>query len=410
MSRIAGIMRNRRKIHIFGRERIITEHRDEFYTFGRKKFGPFLFGFVRWLYAELVKKGYDKVFFFSRDGYMMQKAFALVNKKGISSHYVYFSRKSLQQALLWRCEDFEDSLRFLPWKHYISIGDLLCYYGFGSTEREKMAENGGFDLDDAVPYDELKHSRLAERLYRENRERINTASKEQEQLLKAYTEQEDMRGRCAVVDIGWHGNMQYYLEQFAANNNIDLRPEGFYIGIDPTSSLRSPVSGYMYAPGSMEHRKHLLCFLGCFEKLLQSTEGSADGYRQDENGHVLPVLRQYEYENDGDIIGAIKQWQQGALDTVKKLCRSDRNIPDSELTAPLIHFGMYPGMNDVKLFSFFYNTDGRKTWYTAQKPLYRYRPKELLRDLADSPWKTGFLRSVFRLPFPYYLIYRILKK
>ena len=54
--------------------------------------------------------------------------------------------------------------------------------------------------------------------------------------------------------------------------------------------------------------------------------------------------------------------------------------------------------------------DGRKTWYTAQKPIYRYHPKELLRDLADSPWKTGFLRSVFRLPFPYYLIYRILKK
>ena len=84
--------------------------------------------------------------------------------------------------------------------------------------------------------------------------------------------------------------------------------------------------------------------------------------------------------------------------------------PDESLCNPLLRFGRKPSLADTKLFSFFYNTDGSKAYYTSQKPLYRYRPKELIRALSDSPWKTGFMKSAFKVPLPYYTVYRLMKK
>ena len=380
-----------------------------YYTFGSERFGPFLFGFVRWLHDELTRKHYDKVFFFSRDGYMMKKAFDLISSGGIKSEYVYVSRKSLRQTLFWNCNDHESALQFLSWKRYYSLTELLDYYGISADDWE-AARNGSVDVSTVIPFDQLRSSSLARRVYEENRSRIRTESMQQAQYLSAYLKQIGMTGRCAVVDIGWHGNMQYYLDVFAKDNLPDLQPEGFYIGICPVQQLTSPVNGYLYTADHLTHQKHLLCFLGCLERLLQSLEGSASGYQQDENGRILPRLQDYEYAGQQQITDAISQWQRGALDTVRKLSGSEQNLSDQELTAPLLRFGMYPRMEDVKLFSSFYNTDGIRIWYTAQKPLYRYRPKELLRALAESPWKTGFLRSVFRIPFPYYWIYCLLKK
>ena len=64
---------------------------------------------------------------------------------------------------------------------------------------------------------------------------------------------------------------------------------------------------------------------------------------------------------------------------------------------------------DIKLFSFFYNTDGVKEYYTSQKGLLKYKPKELLMALSNSVWKTGFMKSVFKIPLPYFYIYSWMK-
>ena len=77
---------------------------------------------------------------------------------------------------------------------------------------------------------------------------------------------------------------------------------------------------------------------------------------------------------------------------------------------PLVEFGKSPPLWGVKLFSFFYNVDGTKQHFVAQKPLWKYRPKELLHDLSNSVWKTGFMKSVLKVPFPYFKIYDILRK
>ena len=77
---------------------------------------------------------------------------------------------------------------------------------------------------------------------------------------------------------------------------------------------------------------------------------------------------------------------------------------------PPAAIGKNPTIKMVKLFSFFYNTDGEKEYYVSQKKLVQYKPRELMHALSNSVWKTGFLKSVFKIPFPYFYIYRIFRK
>ena len=382
---------------------------NKYYEFGYNKFGPFLFGFARWLKRELINSGYEKVYFFSRDGYMMQKAFDLLNDTGIKSDYVYTSRKSLRQPLLYHCNGFEESLAYLSRERYISYGKLLEYYGFDELEQKDIAKTEGVRPDDAKPYDEIEGDVHARHLYETYETIIRERSQEQDRLLLQYTEQKGMRDRFAIVDVGWHGNMQRYLELFMQRHNLGNEFEGYYLGILPNMPLATGVHGYVYDPERPKMQKKMLCFFGVCEKLLQGFEGSTSGYMR-EGKDVLPKLMSYEYEDNRQVMEAIELWQEGALAYVRGAVEQDIDLSDENLCNPLLRFGRKPSLSDTRLFSFFYNMDGSKAYYTSQKPLYKYRPKELIRSLSDSPWKTGFMKSVFKLPLPYYTVYRMMKK
>ncbi|MBQ1663592.1 MAG: hypothetical protein II057_03465, partial [Clostridia bacterium] len=201
-------------------------------------------------------------------------------------------------------------------------------------------------------------------------------------------------------------------EEFARLSGRDLTVSGFYVGMNPENPVAGSAEGYLYNKEDLTLRKSLLCFFGGLEKLFQSLEGSTDGYVR-ENGTVVPVCAAYEYEGDTQIQGFIREWQQGALDFVAYAGDDPYAEKVTDLrdwAMPLIEFGKSPTLRGVKLFSFFYNVDGTKQYFVAQKPLWKYRPKELVHDLSNSVWKTGFMKSVLKVPFPYFKIYDILRK
>lgn len=392
--------------------KLTSKERSEYFNFGFQYFGPFLFGFTKWLSARLNEEGLTNVFFFSRDGYMMQKAFELLQPDFPKTKYVYFSRKSLRQSLLWKCDGFRESLRYLTYENFISVGRLLDYYGFGEHERAAVAEQYGLDLTKDLPWNTLSDNETAQHVYDLLREDIVRKSREQYDLLEGYLDAIGMEGKVAIVDIGWIGSMQYALEEFARMSGRDLTVSGFYVGMNPENPVEGLAEGYLYNNDDLALRKSLLCFFGGLEKLFQSLEGSTDGYAR-ENGTVVPTCAAYEYEGDTRIQSFIHEWQQGALDFVslaKDDPYADKVTDLRDWAMPLVEFGKSPPLWGVKLFSFFYNVDGTKQHFVAQKPLWKYRPKELLHDLSNSVWKTGFMKSVLKVPFPYFKIYDILRK
>ena len=77
---------------------------------------------------------------------------------------------------------------------------------------------------------------------------------------------------------------------------------------------------------------------------------------------------------------------------------------------PCIKFGMHPSLAQTKLFKFFYTMDGERLYFLPQKSLFHYKPKEFIQDLRNSMWKTGFMKEAFKIPFPYFWIYQLMKK
>lgn len=132
-------------------------NKNSIYKFGFSKFGPLLYGYTEWLLIKIKEHNLKKIFFFSRDGFMMKKAFDILNTdKLVESKYVYFSRRSLRQALFWKSENFEDSLKFMSSSRFISTKAILEYYGFQDNEIKILSKKLNIDLEQINLTKELK--------------------------------------------------------------------------------------------------------------------------------------------------------------------------------------------------------------------------------------------------------------
>lgn len=388
--------------------------KDEYYKFGYEKFGSFLLGYTMWLREVVKKENCNKIFFFSRDGYMMEKAYDVLEEShslGIEKEYVFFSRNSIRQALLWKCDTYEESLQYLSVAKYISTSELLSYYGYSAEEAMQVAQENGLDY-----YEDLEFTKLAENqkviAFYENQKAdvINKRSKEKYDLLYEYLHQIKMLGKCVIVDIGWKGSMQYYLEKFFEISEMDTQISGIYVGVDSSSlTLKGKTFGYLYSNEDLSLRKKVLCFFGGIEKLFQSLEGSTKGYCK-VDGKVVATKEPYEYEGQTELMNYITSWQEGALDYVKDHANDKEEKSFIEYAKPVLKVGMSPTLKDVELFRFFYNTDGEKSYYLPQKKLFEYSLKEFMHALSNSVWKTGFMKAAFKIPFPYFQIYNLLRK
>lgn len=384
---------------------------NKYYKFGYYKFGPFLLGFSQWLINLIFNgsKKFNKVFFFSRDGFMMKKAVDILEKnKKIDSEYVYFSRKSIRQALLYKTSGFEESLKYISHEKYISYGKLLEYYGFNNLESKKICKQKYIDIDEDFKLENIQNNKIAFKLYMDLKDEIYHKSQRQAKLLLQYLKQIKFEGNIAIIDIGWHGSMQYYLEQFIKYNNLKCTITGYYLGTETISSVTGKTFGYIYSNTNLKLKKDLLCCFGLLERLFQSQEGSTFGYKLD-GQRIVPILGNYEYNNDEKIVNCINEIQDGAIQFIYK--NADKvNLDKEDLVSPLIQVGKNPTNYETRLFKDFYLMDGSKSYFVSQKNLFKYNPKEFIHALSNSPWKTGFMKSVFKIPFPYYKIYDLLKK
>ena len=380
---------------------------EKYDEFGRSYFGPFLLGFTRWLYDEIKKNKLQKVFFFARDGWMMEKAFQLICKDDIEERYVYFSRKSIRQALLHQCKSYEESLKYVSAEKYISFGGLLEYYGFDEQERNVISNRYSVELKKDFDVAILAFNTQIKNLYDDLFEIIKKKSKEQDELLLKYLSQNEICGQVGIVDIGWKGSMQYYLETYLESHNMNVSLIGFYVGILPKEVLHGETHGFLYDSSDLKLRKEVLCFAGGLERLFQSLEGSTYGYKK-EAGKIIPVLNAYEYEDAHEIQKYIMELQNGALKFVAE--NKNSAVDNKKMAYKLVRFGVSPTLKDVELFFPFYNTDGTREYYISHKAIYKYGLREFVHALSSSPWKNGFLKSAFKIPFPYYWIYRMMKK
>lgn len=246
--------------------KIFLEHSNSsnYYRFGVEVFGPFLYSYTYWLYSSIKKTKQLKVFFLSRDGYMMKKAFDILNTDNIPCEYVYFSRKSIRQSLLNKCNTYSESLQYLTWERYLTFGKILEYYGFSENERFEISKKYKISLKADFAYSGLEDNKVLASIYYDLKSEIDKYSMLQEELLEKYLIQINMDGNCAIVDIGWHGSMQFYLEKFIKEKGMNVSLSGYYVGINPNVPLAGKTYGYLFDENNLRLRKSIAFYYELF--------------------------------------------------------------------------------------------------------------------------------------------------
>ena len=380
------------------------------YEFGNRYLGPFLTAFACWLEDNVQADKISRLFFLSRDGYMMKKAYeGIFPYCNVECRYVYFSRKSLIRAAMYSCKDYKDFVELFNGRSRMSAQELLSYMNLSDDAKEAILRDHHLDLDKDINVAALSGNDEIRSIFEQYCDEIHQNAAIQFDLVEKYLLQEHMSGRVAVVDIGWHGSMQLYLEKIVRmSDKISAEISGYYVGINTCEGVLGITRGLLFNDQDLRNRPNVTCALGMYERLFQKPEGSTEGYTEDPDG-TIRVIKGGGEGRDPEITECVERIQKGAMDCINQNM-SHKPEEYLKLTKPLVDFGRNPGGKYFKLFDKFYIEDGEKNYYLPQKGLAKYSLSELKHDLHNSPWKTGFMKKAFGLPLPYIYVYSLISK
>lgn len=389
---------------------------DTYYQFGYEVFGVVLYGFCRWLFEELEKGKVKKVLFFSRDGHIMKEAFDLFPKsQEFEDEYVYVSRRSLRVPQLW-IENKSRKDLIIPTR-YISLEDLFSSIGINIDDYENTVRKSGLDKHQIIHAEDLdnaKISNLIDNIWTD----VIQNSKSEYKALQQYIEQFNLNGEVAVVDIGWRGSMQSFLQRILDTYKDGVRLSGYYITLSGDFIHGQKMKGYLGNVDDQGSGCNLLRgYVGLLELLFSYEEGSVEKY--DISGTVpKPVLYESEYTNLEEGFydyENIKRLQKGALDFVKMAVADEKmsamNIDYNMAFSVIESFANNPSMDNVQMFDRFSFLNNATVYHLIEsRPFDHYLkyPSDLKKDLYLSRWRTGFLRKVFRIDLPYHAMFRMM--
>lgn len=382
---------------------------DEYYQFGFEVLGPLLYGFSTWLHENVKRQGLNHIFFLSRDGYLMQKGYRLLyGEAAVANSYLYVSRRALFIPQIWIQPEFEKVVWSLAENTVWNCDKLCDKLGIDPKMGRAVWTDCGLLPEQSFLSQDLGQEPRAIRFYQQLQEEVIRHSKAAYADFISYLQQEKFSGQAAIVDIGWRGSMQHYLQNMLANSEIEADLHGFYVG--RVQKVIPDIDFSAYIPTESQPR---VGGAGLFESLFLSQEGSTKTYRRDAAGWVKPVLYPSEYTENGED-SKIKAYQEGALSFIQmmKTGVGAERMDYPTATANLYQAIRRPRKRELDLFADFSFSDGDTHPLAAPKSLgtYLLHPKQLLFDFANSQWKIGFLKRLFRVPVSYWGVLSFLKK
>lgn len=404
----------------------VPNFEDPYYLFGYSQFGKLLYGYVHWIHDQVVKREIKKIFFLARDGYIMKQAYeACVDDDTIEVNYMEVSRRSLRGPILWMDCSYETILNMVVNAKLVSLESI--FDGLGLEIDKYITEIAEYGLKRDCVFDRknIESNVCLRKLIEMLMPDIIENSKEEYKLLKAYLEKNKVQGRFCVVDIGYGGSMQRYLQQVLTKLGIKHDISGFYLGVadfftkNMLPGVKLDLNGYLF---DFQHDKDAVdtrsSFVGLFETLFLEQSGSVKKYVAI-GEEVYAERYPYEYEINGkptDDLMKVKKIQEGAIDFVKAASKDEllqilRCGPE-EYFYGIYKTGTDPNMKDLKLLGdiHFYD-EGIKRKLAAPNSIAYYfiNPRQMKNDFLQCRWKTGFLKRMIKVNFPYQKIYQILR-
>lgn len=383
----------------------IDSSKDYYFRAGYETFGPLLYGYSNWLDKQFKAKKYNHIYFLSRDGYIMQKAYNIICPNN-ESKYIYASRRALIVPTIWMYKSLQEISNNVSFSNKLTVKEFLKKLGLDSDNYIDVISKYNYNLNQYITLDDIKNNNIE--FYKDLKNEIyNNSRKEYEQLL-SYFKSIDFNENVAIVDIGWYGNMQNALESISKIANWNVNIYGYYVGIIPKSDKQQKynMKGFLFEKGKEKLFLKEKFFNSIFELIFLAHHGSVKKYCD-----MCEKVELYSYEyQDSDTNNDIKRFQDGALKFIKDFYNSTLSkyieINEDISINNLLRLGNRPSKEDIDNFGnmMFYDDIFLKINNSKSLGYYTLHLKEFINDFELSIWKIGFLKSVFKINIPYFEI------
>lgn len=260
---------------------------------------PIVNYFTQWVLVQARYYGIKRLYFLSRDGYLMYnnalkycKAFQL----DIDCKFFYCSRYSLRVPLYHR--DMDKAMEHIFRNGIdVTLRRILLRAGIDEKDSVEFAEHLKIDkelLDKRLSFQELQVWKTNLNKNESFKDYVAEHSKACWRALTGYFQQEGLTDQVpmALVDSGWTGTTQESFQHILNEMKCGVQLHGFYFGLyeTPSTMNRARYHAFYFSPSHEFLRK--VRFSNClFECLFSAPFGTTIGYEQVYDTYK-PILRE----------------------------------------------------------------------------------------------------------------------
>jgi len=304
------------------------------YKLGYVSFGNILLSFTQWLIKKSIEEQVDELYFLSRDGYIMKKAYDLISpyyKKAPQSIYLYSSRRCLNVASIKTREQI-DNILAKPFEG--KLEDILLHrFGINKSVIDKTALSVSGFTSTSQKVNGCNHfNQMKELLYSIEDLIYKNSQKERANLL-AYFNQIGINNKSvkkSVVDIGYACSMQQSLNELLKDNIGGY----YFITFYTAEQFRNKGGNFQSFLGDLHNladthhpfEQSLTCM---FETIFSNHEGSLVSFSKQDNTKITPILKKTHLEKNR--ISLVQEIHRGALDFITDFLNSSLNSPATEV-------------------------------------------------------------------------------
>ncbi|HEY8903035.1 MAG TPA: hypothetical protein VIM48_04960, partial [Chthoniobacterales bacterium] len=340
--------------------------------------GPILLSYVHWVLQKAASIGLSRLYFLSRDGEILCKIASILCEEwgyDVECRYLYGSRQAWHAACVADLGDFEKKWILEP-DIPLSLEVIALRLSLSPLEFTGSLAAAGLKFESVH---EILDSRQLAELWSamgtpELLQLIRKASEEQRRKAAGYLAQEgllDTNG-WALIDVGWHGNMQRSLEKILRMEGSDRETLGLYFGLlGDHADGRTRLAFWNELTGRSFSSKRVTLI----EIFTAGTEGPTLGYREEEKwipeqgapnkegaewgtphlqDRACQFARYFARSTRRDEANPREMGQLG-IELFREICRRPTR-------AEAITFGSFPHSTDQRETSFRKMLDSRFRW------------------------------------------------
>lgn len=362
-----------------------------FFEFGKYIAGPLLLGFIKWIDKIITNQNYRKVFFCMRDGYFLKELYEVYsNKRKVS--LLYLSRRSINFPIIENLDD--GAIRFLlSGTTKLKVKDYFARIGIEEFELTGSYLTKDTEIINKKDFDEM------EKVLLHNKEKILNKSTYELVQAKKYFEQAGLKTskRNLIIDVGWHGSLQYSLNRLLNPLSFAFKIDGVYLGLFPAANwnISKGLNMEAYLTKTDKNDIKFQIIRECvelFEDILLAPVGSTLNYYS--KGKIVePNCEKLDKQYDNTLKMAT-EIQKGVVSYINEIMKEEKgnnfeyNIDNLSAIFNIANVLLNPDTKDLENIGNMEHSEG-----FGSSVKYRYfidKTENVFEGFDNSFWKRGY--------------------